>query len=98
MYEVHCHVGLRFPKQLFVLLAGSLTAKRWSVSCKVTYLEAFPSYKQQDATFLDLFISTDAVHVSDGSCAHHQEHITAHTAFGYCQPLLLVAAASRSIG
>jgi hypothetical protein len=38
MYEVHCHVGLRFPKQLFVLLASFLTAKRWSVSFKVTYL------------------------------------------------------------
>ena len=27
-------------------------------------------------TFLDLFISTDALHVSGGSSAHHQEHIT----------------------
>jgi len=33
-----------------------------------------PNYGQQDATFLDLFISTDAVHVSGGSSAHHQEH------------------------
>ena len=30
--------------------------------------------------FLDLFISTDALHVSGGSSAHHQEHITVHTA------------------
>ena len=48
----------------------------------------FPSYNQQDATFLDSFISTDAVHVSGGSSAHHQEHITVHTASGtvnrYC--------------
>ena len=47
-----------------------------------------PSYNQQDATFLDLFISTDALHVSGGSSAHHQEHITVHTAPGivnqYC--------------
>jgi len=46
------------------------------------------NYDQQDATFLDLFISTDAVHVSGGSSAHHQEHVTAHTASGtvnqYC--------------
>jgi hypothetical protein len=41
MYEIHCHVGLRFPKQLFVLLAGSLTAKRSSVSFKVIYLAVF---------------------------------------------------------
>ena len=39
-----------------------------------------PNYNQQDAMFLDLFISTDALHVSGGSSAHHQEHITVHTA------------------
>ena len=48
----------------------------------------FPNYNQQDATFLDLFISIDAPHVSGGSSAHHQEHITVHTASGivnqYC--------------
>jgi len=41
-----------------------------------------------DATFLELFISKGAVHVSDGSSAHHQEQITAQTASGtvnqYC--------------
>ena len=41
-----------------------------------------PNYSQQDATLLNLFISTDALHVSDGSSAHHQEHITVHTASG----------------
>jgi len=41
-----------------------------------------PNYNQRDATFLDLFISTDAVHVLGGSSAHHQEHITVHTASG----------------
>jgi len=47
-----------------------------------------PNYNQEDATFLDLFISTDALHVSGDSSAHHQEHITVHTASGivnqYC--------------
>jgi len=47
-----------------------------------------PNYSQQDATFLDLFIFTDDLHVSDGSSAHHQEHITVYTASGivkqYC--------------
>jgi len=42
----------------------------------------FPDLCQQDATFLDLFIFTDALHVSGGSSAHHQEHITVHTASG----------------
>ena len=41
-----------------------------------------PNYSQQDATFLDLFIFTDALHVSGGSSTHHQEHITVHTASG----------------
>jgi hypothetical protein len=45
-------------------------------------LRVVPNYIQQDATFLDLFISTDALHVSGGSSAHHQEHITVHTASG----------------
>jgi hypothetical protein len=39
-----------------------------------------PNYSQQGATFLDLFIFTDAVHVSGGSSAHHQEHVTVYTA------------------
>jgi hypothetical protein len=39
-----------------------------------------PNYSQQDATFLDLFIFTDILHVSGGFFAHHQEHITVHTA------------------
>ena len=50
------------------------------------------NYNQQDATFVDLFISTDALHVSGGSSAHHQEHITLHNSFRYCQPILLLAA------
>jgi hypothetical protein len=41
-----------------------------------------PSYSQQDATFLDLFIFMDDLHVSGGSSAHHEEHITVHTATG----------------
>jgi len=47
-----------------------------------------PNYSQQDATFFDLFIFTGALHVLGGSSAHHQEHITVHTASGtviqYC--------------
>ena len=51
------------------------------------YILTIPNYSQQDAAFLE-FISTDALHVSGGSSAHHQEHITVHTASGnvnqYC--------------
>ena len=46
------------------------------------FANIIPNYNQQDATFLDLFISTDALHVSDRSSAHHQEHITVHTDSG----------------
>jgi len=53
-----------------------------------TVIEWFPNYSQQDATFLDLLISTDALHVSGRSSAHHQEHINVNTASGivnqYC--------------
>jgi hypothetical protein len=31
-----------------------------------------PNCSEQDGTFLDLFLFTDAVHVSGGSSAHHQ--------------------------
>ena len=34
------------------------------------------NYTQRDATFLDLLIFTEALHVSGGSSAHHQEHVT----------------------
>jgi hypothetical protein len=55
-------------------------------------VKLIPNYNQQDAKFLDLFISTDALHVSGGSSTHHQEHITVHTASGivnqYCCLLL----------
>jgi hypothetical protein len=39
-----------------------------------------PNYNQKDATFLDLFISTDALYNSGGSSTHYQEHIDVHTA------------------
>ena len=57
----------------------------------------FPSYDQQDATFLDFFVSTDVLHVSSSSSAHHQEHKNCTYSFRYCQPILLLAASS-SIG
>ena len=50
--------------------------------CPRIVILLIPNYRQEDATFLDLFISTDALHVSGGSTAHHQEHITVHTASG----------------
>ena len=43
-------------------------------------------------SFLNLFIFTDALNVSGGSSAHHQEHITVHTVSGIVKPILLPAA------
>ena len=67
---------------------GTLTVKHILTFTCPCNLNIIPNYNQQDATFLDLFISTDALHVSGGSSAHHQEHITVHTASGivsqYC--------------
>jgi hypothetical protein len=37
------------------------------------YLEV-PNYSQQEATFFDSFIFSDALPVSGGSSAHNQEH------------------------
>ena len=45
----------------------------------------FTNYNQRDETFLNLFSSQDALHVSGGSAAHHQEHKTVHTASDICQ-------------
>ena len=56
-----------------------------------------PNYSQQDATFIDLFIFTDALHVSGGSSAHHQEHNCTYS-FKYCQPILLLAATGGGDG
>jgi len=49
-----------------------------------------PNYSQRDATFLDLFIFTFAVHVSGGFSAHHQECITVHTASDMYSYVLLI--------
>jgi hypothetical protein len=42
--------------------------------------------------FLNLFIFTFALHVSGGSCAHHQEQHNCTYSFRYCQTILLLAA------
>jgi len=39
-------------------------------------IKVIPNYSQQDATLLDLFIFTDARHVSGGSSAHHHNAIS----------------------
>jgi len=47
-----------------------------------------PNYSQNMQHFLIYLFFTDALHVSGGSSAHHQEHITVNTASGivnqYC--------------
>jgi hypothetical protein len=52
------------------------------------FFNTISNYNQKDATFLDSFIFTDALHVSGGSSAHHQEQTSVHTASGivnqYC--------------
>ena len=46
---------------------------------------------KKDTKFFE-FISTDALHFSGGSSAHHQEHNTVRTASGIVKPILLPAA------
>jgi len=59
-----------------------LTFQRHLTFIRPCITNIFPNYNQQDATFLDLFISTDALQVSGGSSAHHQELKTVNTASG----------------
>jgi hypothetical protein len=63
------------------------------VQSVLTQLNYFSSFQFQITAnkmqrFSNLFIFTDALHVSDGSSAHHQEHMTVHTALAianqYC--------------
>jgi hypothetical protein len=57
-------------------------------NCMSVHRNIIPNYSQKDATCLYLFISTDALYVSGGSSAHHEERITVHAASGivnrYC--------------
>ena len=64
-------------KKFYAKKSGFYTALS-NVRC----VEIITNYNQQDATSLNLFISTDALHVSGGSSAHYQEHTTVHTASG----------------
>jgi hypothetical protein len=60
-----------------------------------------PHYNQQDATFHGLFISKDALHVSGGSSAHHQEHITVHRKAKQSNPtrgLVAFGVSGRTLG
>ena len=43
-------------------------------------------------SILDLFISTDSLHVSGGFSTYHQEHKNCTYSFRYCQPIILLAA------
>ena len=48
------------------------------------------NYNKQDAHYTILFIILNALHVSGGFSAHHQELKTFHTASGVCQACLLL--------
>jgi hypothetical protein len=52
------------------------------------YRKTITNYSQQNATFLEFIYFYIAINISDGSSAHHQEHITVRTASGivnqYC--------------
>ena len=100
MHEIYIEIGngarldfrIMNPYQVLLpFLSFSLPSPHFSADHNYAFI--FPNYNQQDTTFLSLFISTDALHVSGGSSAHHQEHKTVHTASDivnkYCCLLLL---------
>jgi len=53
----------------------------------MTFGSQFTKYNQQDVTILNLFISVDALHVSDGFSIHHHELKTAHIPDAVCAVL-----------
>ena len=65
---------------------------RWMSLGDTKYRFQITTNKMQHFFFIYLFISTDVLHVSGGSSAHHQEYIPVHTASGivnqYCCLLL----------
>jgi len=74
--QIHAFAVLRLAMRL-CFESASRSDIRMSVRRNI-----IPNYSQQNATFLDLVIFTDALHVSVASSAHHQERITVHTASG----------------
>jgi hypothetical protein len=75
------------PQPAALLRAPQLIQYTFDIHMSV-HRNIIPNFNQLDAMFLGLFIFTDNLHVSGGSSAHHQEHITVHTASGianqYC--------------
>ena len=47
-------------------------------------------YTNKMQRYTVFFITVNALHVSGGFCAHHQELKTVHTASGICQACLLL--------
>jgi hypothetical protein len=72
-----CDTQITNPKGSLALRFGN---KKFG-TC-IILLCIIPNYNQKYPTFLELFIYTNALHVSGCSSAHHQEHITVHTASG----------------
>jgi hypothetical protein len=62
---------------------------------KLNYVTAsipIPNYYQQHATILDIFIFTDALHISGGSSLPSSGAYNYTYSFRYCQSILLLAA------
>ena len=82
--SVHRNIIPNYTQQVATFLDSVI---RFDIRMSV-HRNIIPNYTQQVATFLDLFISTATLHVSGGSSAHHQEHITVNTTSGifnqYC--------------
>ena len=73
-----------YTNTLYLFPSVILNSERYKLSSFLlsSNKTLIPNYNRQDATFLDLFISTVTLHVSNGSFAHHQKHVTVHTSSG----------------
>jgi hypothetical protein len=75
-----------------VFTGNSTHRKHTHCITNTKYLVYFQVTINKMQRFSIFFISTDALHVSDGSSAHHQEHKNGTYSFRYCQTALLLAA------
>jgi len=56
--------------------------KTQQIVSQKTCRKIITNYSQKDAMFLEFIYFTYAAHVSGSFSAHHQEHISVHTASG----------------
>jgi hypothetical protein len=77
----------KYPHHIKVFGKGMIFSGSSDVSRDIILLVSITNKMQRYTVF---FITVNAVHVSGGFSAHHQEHKTVHTTSGICQACFLL--------